>query len=42
MGRCGLDIFGLEEAPVAVSCEHGNQPSVSIKGGIFFDLLSDC
>jgi len=28
--------------PVAGSCEHGNEPSGSIKGGEFFDQLSDC
>jgi hypothetical protein len=26
---------------VAVSCENGNEPSVSIKGGEFLDYLSD-
>jgi hypothetical protein len=26
---------------VAGSCEHGNEPSDSIKGGEFFDYLSD-
>jgi len=24
------------------SCEYGNEPSGSIKGGEFLDLLSDC
>jgi hypothetical protein len=28
--------------PVAGSCEHGNEPSASIKGGKFPDWLSDC
>jgi hypothetical protein len=38
MGRCGLDASGSgEELPVAVSCEHGNEPSVSIKDGEFLD-----
>jgi hypothetical protein len=27
---------------VAVSCEHGNEPSGSIKCGEFLDWLSDC
>jgi hypothetical protein len=27
---------------VAGSCEHDNNPSVSIKGGEYADLLSDC
>jgi hypothetical protein len=27
---------------VAGSCEHGNKPSGSIKGGEFLDFLSDC
>jgi hypothetical protein len=26
---------------VADSCEHGNEPSGSIKGGEFYDQLSD-
>jgi hypothetical protein len=26
---------------VAASCEHGNEPSVSIKEGAFIDKLSD-
>jgi hypothetical protein len=28
-----LDLSGLEEGPVAVSCEHMNEPSISIKFG---------
>jgi hypothetical protein len=28
--------------PVARSCEHGNEPSSSIKCGIFLEWLSDC
>jgi hypothetical protein len=27
---------------VAGSCEHGDEPLGSIKGGEFFDQLSDC
>jgi hypothetical protein len=29
--RCGLDSSGLGEAPVAGPCEHGHEPSSSIK-----------
>jgi hypothetical protein len=32
MGRCGLDASGLDWVTVARSCEHGNEPSGSIKG----------
>jgi hypothetical protein len=31
-----------DRGPVAGSCEHGNEPSVSIKGGEFLDWLNDC
>jgi hypothetical protein len=31
MGRCGLEAFGSRESPVAGPCDHGNEPSVSIK-----------
>jgi hypothetical protein len=31
VGRCGVDLSG-SEGPVASSCEHGNEPSHSIKG----------
>jgi hypothetical protein len=27
---------------MAGCCEHGNKPSVSIKGGGFLDQLNDC
>jgi hypothetical protein len=37
MGGCGLHSFGL----VMNSCEHGNEPSGSIKDGEFFDYLCD-
>jgi hypothetical protein len=33
VGRCGLDACGTAYGPVAVSCVHGNESSVSIKGG---------
>jgi hypothetical protein len=32
VGRCGLDASGTEYGPMADSCEHGNEPSGSIKG----------
>jgi hypothetical protein len=31
-GRCELDVSGSEQEPVAGSCEHGNEPSSSMKG----------
>jgi hypothetical protein len=37
VGRCGLDSSGTGQGPVAVSCEHGNETSGSIKGGEFLD-----
>jgi hypothetical protein len=39
---CGLDSSGSGWGPVADCCEHGNEPSNSIKGGDFLDWLSDC
>jgi hypothetical protein len=42
VGRCGLlGLSDLVQGPVAGSCEHGNEPSVSIKGREFLDQLSD-
>jgi hypothetical protein len=35
--RCGLDWSGSGQEPVAGSCEHGNEPSGSEKGGEFLD-----
>jgi hypothetical protein len=35
--RCGLNASGSRQGPVAGPCEHGNEPSGSIKGGEFFD-----
>jgi hypothetical protein len=35
MGMCGLDASGLGQGPVVGSCEQGNEPSGSIKGGNF-------
>jgi hypothetical protein len=37
MGRRGLDSSGSGQGPVAGCCEHGNEPSGSIKGGEFLD-----
>jgi hypothetical protein len=36
---CGgaLDSSGSGQGSVAGLCEHGNEPSVSVKGGEFFD-----
>jgi len=36
-----VDASALGEGPLAGPCEHGNEPSDSIKGGEFLDLLSD-
>jgi hypothetical protein len=40
-GRCGVDASGSGWNPVTGCCEHGNEPSVSIKGGEFLDQLSE-
>jgi hypothetical protein len=37
VGGCGLDSSGSRQEPVAGSCEHGTEPSGSIKGGEFLD-----
>jgi len=37
MGGCGLDSSGSGQELVAGSCEHGNEPSGSMKGGEFLD-----
>jgi len=34
---CGLDTSRSEQGPVAGSCEHGNEPSGSIKDTEFLD-----
>jgi hypothetical protein len=36
-----IDASDTRQGPVAGSCEHGNEPSVSIRGGEFLDFLSD-
>jgi hypothetical protein len=37
MGGCGLDASGSGQGPVAGCCEHGSEPSGSIKGGEFLE-----
>jgi hypothetical protein len=37
----GLDSSGSGQAPLAGSCEHGNEPSGPTRGGEFFDHLSE-
>jgi hypothetical protein len=39
--KCGLDVCGSGQGSVTGSFGHGNEPSVSIKGGEFLDYLSD-
>jgi hypothetical protein len=36
-GKCELDSSASGYGPVDGSCEHGNRPSSSIKGGAFLD-----
>jgi hypothetical protein len=40
-GRCGMDAYGSGYEPVADSCEHGNEPSGSIKDEVPLEQLSD-
>jgi len=37
MRNCGLCASGSEQGPVAASCQHGKEPSGSVKGGEFSD-----
>jgi hypothetical protein len=39
---CGVDSSDSGQGRVAGCCEHGNEPSGSVKGGVFLDYLSDC
>jgi hypothetical protein len=39
--RCGLDSYDSRQCPVADSCEHANEPSGSIKAGIYYRLLKE-
>jgi hypothetical protein len=34
VGECGLGASGSRQGPVAGCCEHGNEPSGSIRRGI--------
>jgi hypothetical protein len=40
VGGCALDSSGSGQGSVADSCEHGNEPSGSIKGKEFLDQQS--
>jgi hypothetical protein len=43
MGRNRLDLSDLGQGPVVGSCEHGNEPSVSVKSGvIYLRFTNDC
>jgi len=42
VGGCGLDSSGSGQGQVASCCEHGNEPSGTIKGREFIGYLSDC
>jgi hypothetical protein len=37
VGGYGVDASGSEQGPVTGPCEHGNEPSDSIKGEEFLD-----
>jgi hypothetical protein len=37
VGRCGLDVAGSGQGPMAGSCEHCNETSGFVKGGEFLD-----
>jgi hypothetical protein len=39
---CGLDSTGAGLKSLSDCCEHGNEPSGSIKGVKFLDQLSEC
>jgi hypothetical protein len=42
MWRYGPDPPGLGWDPLVGSCEHGNEPSGSMKVGGFLSFLNDC
>jgi hypothetical protein len=42
MEQYGLDSPVLEERPLAWFCEHGNEPSVSVKDGEYLEEPRDC
>jgi hypothetical protein len=37
VGSCGMDSSGSGSGPVTGSCEHGNEPPISITGRGFLD-----
>jgi len=37
VGRCGMDLSGSEQGPVASSCEYSNKPSSSIQARQFLE-----
>jgi hypothetical protein len=37
----GPDLSNLGYGPMAGSCEYGNEPSGSVRGGVLLDMLSD-
>jgi hypothetical protein len=37
VGRCGLDACGSGQEPMMGCCEHGTEPSGSMKVGEFLD-----
>jgi hypothetical protein len=39
--RCAVDSSVSREEPVPTSCEHGIEPSGSIKGGEIVDWMGD-
>jgi hypothetical protein len=41
MASCETEAYGSGWVPVAGTCEHGNEPSGSIKGEEFLDQQSD-
>jgi len=41
MESCGPDASGSAEGPAVGPCEHGNEPSGSIKDGRFLGWLSN-
>jgi hypothetical protein len=41
-GGRGVESSGVEQGPVAGSCECSNEPSGTIKDGEFLDQVNDC
>jgi hypothetical protein len=42
MEGCRLDLSGSEKGPMEGSCEHGNEPSGSMKYWAFLEWVSNC